>query len=164
MTSSNLEGRCTCGQVRYRLGSAPMYVHCCHCTWCQRETGSAFAVNALIETDRIELLQGEPETVEVPSASGKGQKIVRCPECRVALWSHYAGAGELLGFVRAGTLDHPERISPDIHIFTSTKQPWVNLPGDVPAVTVYYDAREYWPEESQQRYLALKSGGQVQRT
>ena len=164
MTSSNLEGRCTCGQVRYRLGSAPMYVHCCHCTWCQRETGSAFAVNALIETDRIELLQGEPETVEVPSASGKGQKIVRCPECRVALWSHYAGAGELLGFVRAGTLDHPERISPDIHIFTSTKQPWVNLPGDVPAVPVYYDARKYWPEESQRRYLALKSGGQVQRT
>lgn len=154
--SKRLEGGCSCGRVRYRLASAPMFVHCCHCTWCQRETGSAFAVNALVESDRVALLQGEVETVDTPSASGKGQKIVRCTACRVAVWSHYAGAGEAVCFVRVGTLDVPHAVAPDIHIFTSSRRPWVLLPDDVPAVDEYYDARVYWPEDSQKRYLALK--------
>ena len=158
--NTEYEGKCTCGHVRYRLTAPPMFVHCCHCSWCQRETGSAFAVNALIESGRVELLQGETETVDTPSASGKGQKIVRCPKCRVAVWSHYAGAGERMSFVRVGTLLNPEHVQPDIHIFTESKQPWVILPEDVPAVPVYYDAREYWPEESQHRYLALKKNGE----
>ena len=157
--NTQIEGRCTCGRLQYRLTSPPMYVHCCHCSWCQRETGSAFAVNALIETSRVELLQGEPETIDTPSASGRGQKIVRCPHCRVAVWSHYAGAGERMSFVRVGTLLDPGRVPPDIHIFTGSKQPWVVLPEGAPAVPAYYDAREYWPEESQRRYLALKKTG-----
>ena len=154
--NTRYEGQCTCGHVRYRMTAPPMYVHCCHCSWCQRETGSAFAVNALIEPSRVDLLQGETETVETPSASGRGQKIMRCPKCRVAVWSHYAGAGERVSFVRVGTLTDPARVQPDIHIFTASKQPWIVLPKDVPAVPVYYDARDYWPEKSQHRYLALK--------
>lgn len=154
---ASLEGACACGAVAYRLGSAPMFVHCCHCSWCQRETGSAFAVNALIETDRVVLRQGEVEVVNTPSNSGKGQQIVRCKACRVALWSHYAGLGKSLAFVRVGTLNDPAVAPPDIHIFTSSKQPWVVLPEGVPAVPGYYSARDFWPEDSQRRYRDLKS-------
>ena len=151
------QGRCTCGQVRYRVHGLPMFVHCCHCSWCQRETGSAFALNAMYETDRLELLAGQPETVDTPSNSGKGQKIVRCPKCRVALWSHYAGAGVAVAFVRVGTLEHAERFTPDIHIFTSSKLPWVALPEGAPSVPEYYPVKEYWPPESLARLKAARS-------
>jgi hypothetical protein len=157
MTSSSvpLEGGCTCRFVRYRMKTAPMWVNCCHCSWCQRETGSAFAINALIEADRVEVTQGEVEVVNTPSASGKGQKIARCPRCRVALWSNYAGAGDLVRFVRVGTLDDPARCPPNVHIFTTTKQPWVVLPPSVPAVPEYFKAAELWPKGSLERRAAL---------
>jgi hypothetical protein len=152
---SEYEGRCTCGEVRYRLTSRPMFVHCCHCRWCQRETGSAFAINALIEADRVVILSGSPEVVLTPSNSGKGQKISRCPTCRVALWSTYAGAGDLIRFVRVGTLLEPDLLPPDIHIFTSSKQPWFALPEGTPAVQEYYHSKEHWPAESLERRRAL---------
>lgn len=149
------EGGCTCRAVRYRLVDRPLFVHCCHCRWCQRETGSAFALNAMIEADRVHLLAGTPEAVLTPSASGKGQTIVRCLACRVAVWSHYAGAGKAVSFVRVGTLDEPDRLPPDIHIFTASKQPWVVLPPGTPAVPEYYSARQMWPAASLERRAAL---------
>lgn len=148
-------GACTCGNVRYQITAAPLFVHCCHCHWCQRETGTAFALNAMIEADRVELLQGAVEIIDTPSNSGKGQRIARCPQCHVAVWSHYAGAGELIRFVRVGTLDEPERFPPDIHIFTESKQPWVQLPDNVPAVPHFYRASEHWPAESLARRTKL---------
>jgi hypothetical protein len=151
----HLDGRCTCGAVRYRMTSGPLFVHCCHCRWCQRETGSAFVLNAMIEADRVQLLHGEPEMIDTPSNSGKGQKIFRCPKCRVALWSHYTGAGDKVCFVRVGTLEEPDLLPPDIHIFTASKQPWVLLPPDVPAVPEYYDRKVYWPPASLERREAL---------
>ena len=150
-----LEGGCTCRAIRYQMISAPLFVHCCHCRWCQRETGASFALNAMIEADRVVVLKGEPEVVATPSNSGKGQKIIRCPVCRIALWSNYAGAGDLVRFVRVGTLDEPDRLPPDIHIFTASKQPWVILPPGTPAVAEYYDRDRYWPEESLERRRAL---------
>ena len=150
-----LEGGCDCREVRYRMTSAPLFVHCCHCRWCQRETGAAFALNAMIEADRVVLLAGEPEVVHTPSNSGKGQKIARCPKCRIALWSNYAGAGDKVRFVRVGTLDEPDRLPPDIHIFTSTKQPWVVLPPGTPAVPEFYELKKYWPAASLERRRAL---------
>jgi len=152
---SAFEGGCTCRSVRFRMTSPPMFVHCCHCSWCQRETGASFALNALIESSRLERLTGAPELVLTPSASGKGQRIARCPTCHIALWSHYAGAGDAVSFVRVGTLDQPGRLRPDIHIFTSTKQPWVVLPEGIPAVPGYYDRKRYWPPESLARRRAL---------
>lgn len=142
------DGGCDCGAVRYRLAIKPLFVHCCHCTWCQRESGAAFALNALIETEYLSVLGERPRLVDTPSASGKGQRIARCPHCWLALWSHYAGAGDLLAFVRVGTLDHPAACPPDIHIFTESKQPWVVLPPQTPAVTAYYQAAEHWPAAS----------------
>ena len=154
--SELFEGGCTCRQVRYRMKSRPLFVHCCHCRWCQRETGTAFALNAMLESDRLELLAGTPEPVVTPSNSGKGQKILRCPTCRIAVWSHYAGAGDAVAFVRVGTLDQPDRLPPDIHIFTMSKQPWVVLPPGTPAVEEYYDRAKYWPKESLERRELLR--------
>lgn len=153
---STFEGGCTCRQVRFRLMSPPLIVHCCHCRWCQRETGASFALNAMIEADRVKLLTTvDLETVLTPSESGKGQKIVRCPSCCIAVWSYYAGAGEAVCFVRVGTLDEPDRLPPDIHIYTRSKQPWVQLPPDARAVPEYYRASEVWPAESLARREAL---------
>jgi len=151
------DGGCTCRHVRYRMSGKPLIVHCCHCRWCQRETGAAFALNAMIEADRIQLLEGEVERVSTPSLSGKGQKISRCPKCRVALWSNYAGAGDAVHFVRVGTLDEPDRVPPDIHIFTASKQPWVVLSPGVPAVEEFYRASEYWPKASLERRALLRA-------
>jgi hypothetical protein len=155
--TSPADGGCTCRYIRYRLMGPPLIVHCCHCRWCQRETGTAFALNAMIEADRVEVLEGEVETVATPSLSGRGQKISRCPKCRVALWSNYWGAGEAVHFVRVGTLDEPDRFPPDLHIFTASKQPWVTLPKDKPAFAEYYKASEHWPAASLARYAHLKS-------
>ena len=143
-----LYGGCDCRTVRYRLDSRPLFVHCCHCRWCQRESGASFALNAMIEADRVATLAGEPELIDTPSKSGKGQKIARCPRCRIALWSNYSGAGAHVRFVRVGTLDEPDQLPPDIHIFTASKQPWVVLPPHMPAVAEYYDRNQYWPAES----------------
>ena len=149
------EGGCDCRALRYRLRRTPLFVHCCHCSWCQRESGASFALNAMVEADQVELLSGEPDWVDTPSASGKGQKIARCPVCRIALWSCYSGAGALVRFVRVGTLDDPAPFPPDIHIYTSSKQPWVVLAPDTPAVTEYYDREKYWPPASLARRKAL---------
>jgi hypothetical protein len=149
------DGGCTCRRVRYRMTSRPLFVHCCHCRWCQRETGAAFALNAMIEADRVQLLQGEVEVVDTPSLSGKGQKISRCPSCRIAVWSNYAGAGDKVRFVRVGTLDEPDRLPPDIHIFTMSKQPWVVLPPGSAAVEEYYKSSEQWPADSLARRAVL---------
>lgn len=151
------DGGCGCGAVRYRMTSGPMFVHCCHCRWCQRETGAAFALNALIESDRVILLKGTPGEVNTPSKSGKGQKIARCSACRIALWSNYAGAGEAVRFVRVGTLDQPDHLPPDIHIFTASKQPWVVLPPGAAAVEEFYELKEHWPKDSLARWRALRS-------
>ncbi len=149
------DGGCTCRSVRYRLSSVPMFVHCCHCRWCQRETGASFALNAMIEADRVQLLAGEVEVIDTPSASGKGQKIARCPRCRIAVWSNYGGAGDAIRFIRVGTLDEPDRCPPDIHLYTESKQPWVVLPAGVPAVPAYYKAAEQWPAASLERRAAV---------
>jgi hypothetical protein len=150
------DGGCTCRAVRYRMTSAPLFVHCCHCRWCQRESGSAFALNAMVEADRLRLVQGDVEVVDTPSESGRGQKVSRCPTCRIALWSNYGGGGDLVRFLRVGTLDEPDRLPPDIHIYTASKQPWVVLAPEVPAVAEYYKASERWPRESLERRAALR--------
>jgi hypothetical protein len=150
--SAGMEGGCACGVVRYRLTSEPMFVHCCHCLNCQRQTGSAFVINLLIEADRVELLSREPEPVDVPRDDGSTQRIHRCPDCQVAVYSEY-GRPEVR-FVRGGTLDEPSSVAPDVHIFTRSKLPWVTLPEDVPAVEVYYDSKALWPAESLERLRA----------
>jgi hypothetical protein len=157
-TPEYLAGGCACGAVRYRIKMPPMFVHCCHCRDCQRQTGSAFVLNAVIETDRIEILQGRPEPVGVPTDSGRPHDIYRCPKCQTALWSDY-GKRPKLRFLRIGTLDEAASVKPDVHIFTRSKLPWVRLPDDVPAFDIYYDMKTLWPAESLKRREALLGPG-----
>ncbi|MBV8654112.1 MAG: GFA family protein [Alphaproteobacteria bacterium] len=152
--TETLEGGCACGAVRYRLNSAPMFVHCCHCLDCQRQTGSAFVLNALIETDRIAVSTGRLTPIGVPTDSGQPHLIFRCAACQTALWSEYGGRAALR-FVRVGTLDDPMQLQPDVHIYTRSKQPWVTLPPDVPAFEAYYDSKKLWPPASLERRRAV---------
>jgi hypothetical protein len=149
------DGGCACGAVRYRLTSDPLFVHCCHCLNCQRQTGSAFVVNLLIEADRVELVAGEPQPVAVPRDDGSTQRIYRCPACQVAVFSEYGGPA--LRFVRGGTLDDPASVTPDVHIYTRSKVRWLALPDSAPAFAEYYDMRALWPAASLERFDALRS-------
>jgi hypothetical protein len=135
-----------------------MFVHCCHCRDCQRQTGSAFVINALIETDRIDLFAGAPEPTAMPTDSGRPHDIYRCAACRTALWSDY-GRRPSLRFVRVGTLDEPAAASPDVHIYTRSKLPWVLLPHGVPTFAAYYDLQSVWPEASLARRRAILGTG-----
>jgi hypothetical protein len=154
--SDRLEGGCSCGGVRYRLTSEPLFVHCCHCLNCQRQTGSAFVVNdVLIETDRVHLLAGDPEPVAVPRGRRGTQRIWRCPTCQIALYSRYTSPR--IRFVRAGTLDDPSAVAPDVHIYTRSKLPWVTLPESVPAFRTYYDMEKLWPAASLGRLEAART-------
>lgn len=155
MSEQAFHGGCDCRAVRYHLASRPMVVHCCHCRWCQRESGASFALNAMIEADRVRILGEAPDVVPTPSASGAGQAIARCPHCKVAVWSHYASAGPVIAFIRVGTLDDPDQLSPEIHIFTGSKQPWVVLPPNVPSFSEYYDRDQVWSAEALARRMAL---------
>ncbi|MGN6378344.1 MAG: GFA family protein [Gaiellales bacterium] len=148
------DGGCSCGEIRYRLTSEPLVVHCCHCLNCQRQTGSAFVINVLIETDRVELLSGEPRPVDVPRDDGTAQKIYRCPTCQIAVYSDYGRPD--VRFVRAGTLDDPSQVTPDVHIFTRSKLPWITLPEPAPAFEVYYDRNAVWTRESLDRIEAVE--------
>ena len=156
-------GSCSCGAVKFRLTGAPMFVHCCHCTDCQRQTGSAFVLNALIEADRVQLLQGDTRSSPQPTDSGRPHVVHRCPDCGTALWSNYGGREEIR-FVRVGTLDERAILPPDVHIYTRSKQPWVKLPGDGVGATTgkpaevfgeYYDSSKLWPQESLARRKAI---------
>jgi hypothetical protein len=147
------EGGCACGAVRYRLTSDPLFTHCCHCLNCQRQTGSAFVINLLIEADRVELLAGAPHRVDVSRDDGSKQAVFRCPTCQVAVFSEY-GRPEVR-FVRAGTLDEPSGVTPDVHIFTRSKLPWITLPDSAPAFEVYYDSSVLWPAASLERLEAI---------
>lgn len=151
--AEHLEGGCACGEVRFRLASRPMFVNCCHCTDCRRQSGGACVVNAIIETDRIQILTGAPVPMRVPSPSGRPHDIYRCPACQTALWSDYGGRPSLR-FVRVGTLDDPALLPPDAHIFTRSKLPWVELPAEM-SYEIYYDMAALWPPESLARRAAL---------
>lgn len=152
-----MHGRCTCGEVEFELTAAPIVVHCCHCTWCQRETGSAFALNLCVESDQVVQRKGAVEEVTTPSNSGKGQIVMRCPNCQIALWSHYAGSGRAIAYVRVGALDDPAASPPDMHIFTSTKLPWVPISKDVRAFEGFYSPKEEWSAEAMARFIAVKA-------
>jgi hypothetical protein len=151
---AQLEGGCACGTVRYRLASEPLFVHCCHCLNCQRQTGSAFVINLLIETERVEVLATAPQGVDVPRDDGSAQRIFRCPSCQVAVFSEYGGPG--MWFVRGGTLDDPTGVAPDVHIYTRSKVGWVTLPDGAPAFDAYYDPKQLWPQQSQLRFQAIR--------
>ena len=178
-----IEGGCSCKALRYRLNRSPIIIHCCNCESCQRETGSAFAVNLVVEADQVELLPSgrhstesnlehgdmfKPKLILMPSESGRGPLVARCPICFVAVWSYYPDGGPFLSFIRGGTLDKTsvdgssikELLQPDLFIFTKFKQPWVVYPAaaieDGKVMAEFYDPKECWPEEALTRFAATR--------
>ena len=145
-----LKGGCFCGAVKYTVSARPMFVHCCHCTDCQCQTGSAFAINALIEAKHVKLTKGKPVPISMPTDSGRPHDIHRCAACQTALWSDYGRRGYIL-FLRVSTLAKPHAIKPDVHIFTRSKVPWVGLPKGARVFKVYYDMKKEWPAASLKR-------------
>ena len=166
-----MEGGCSCGEVRYSLNAPPMFVNCCHCTDCQKETGGAFAINALVEAANLPLLKGTPERIAMPTESGRPHDVYRCPTCKVAVWSDYGRRGYVF-FLRVSTLDEPHAITPDAHIFTRSKVPWVDLGGDLPPGTatgkpagvydIFYDMKTAWPAASLARRDAASAAAKKQ--
>ena len=153
--SQTYEGGCSCGEVRFRMESDPLIVHCCHCHWCQRESGSAFALNAMIESTRVSILKGDPKSFPAPSNSGAGQDFWRCPNCMITVWSTYGGFGDVIRCVRVGALDEAHGIEPDIHIYTASKQAWFEIPEGKPSVEAYYRKKAVWSESSLLRMREL---------
>jgi hypothetical protein len=162
-TFTPVQGGCPCRLVRYHLLAPPLITHCCHCRYCQRESGSAFALNIWLEASNVQhLTPTDPEIIPTPSQSGKPQSMARCPQCKVCVWSNYGGY-EIARFVRVGTLDDPDAFEPDIHIFTSTKLPWVDLRGcGKPVVEEYYDRKEVWSKESLERRERLIAKAKIE--
>lgn len=163
---SSCEGGCTCGHVRYQITSDPLIVHCCHCRYCQRQTGASFALNALFEAKHIKLINGDVNEIEVSSPSDRGQTTARCPKCEVAIWSNYfmGGIKDKIRFIRVGTLDNPDLLPPDVHIYTESKQPWVNLPANALVVEKFYDFETTWtPDNEKLRKSLLAEVGKNNR-
>ena len=157
MTSEGKEkysGACGCGQLTYQLASAPMFVHCCHCQECQTQTGSAFVLNAIIETDQVHV-DGKRTEHGFPTPSGKGQIITRCADCGTAISSRYMVRLGKMTYIRVGTLSNPAECPPDVQIFTSSKQPWVPLSSAIPSFEEFYNFKEVWPEHAYVRMQAL---------
>ena len=155
MTSKTLEGGCGCGAVRYRLNDEPYIVHNCHCRLCQRQTGTGSAVNAFIETDRLELLSGELREDEFKTGTGGAQTIVRCAQCATPLWSHYPRLARRVAAVRVGTLDEPSAAPPDVAIFVADKPEWAPLPDGIPTFDQFYNPGEFWSPEVMARVKAV---------
>lgn len=140
-----MKGRCSCGAVEFALHDSFLFVHACHCSGCQRQTGSAFALNGLIETALVEVTRGHPQGTDVPAPSGHGQRIMHCPDCQTALWSHYGGSGAAIAFIRVGTLDQALKVRSSAHIYTSTKQPWLGVDDGAPVFEAFYRRSQVWP-------------------
>jgi hypothetical protein len=143
---SKYEGGCSCGKLRYRMNASPLTVHACHCRQCQRVSGSAFVMNALVEKGQVEILRGDISEFRFPETY---HTAFFCPDCATYVWSEYkSGRFDDCWFVRVGTLDDPDRIPPNVHIFTESKQPWVVIPEEEPRFEAFYQIRDVWEESS----------------
>ncbi|KAH3906435.1 hypothetical protein HBH56_203930 [Parastagonospora nodorum] len=155
-------GSCPCTHISYTLTSTPLIVHACHCTHCQHESGSAFALNALYEPDRVIVQDGKEADIlrtNVPSEKG-GQTMHRCPKCYTVLWSTYAAGRDLLKVVRVGTIDGGVgKLRPDAHLFVGKEKGWMNLDGERVFETVG-KKENYWSGESLERFRIVVGRGQ----
>ena len=147
-------GRCACGSVEFVITDEPLFVNVCHCHRCQRESGSPFACNVLIEADRLELRSGAVAPIRVPTDSGRAHDIHRCTACGAPMWSIYERLSPIR-FIRVGNFDLESRaaLRPKAQIFTQSKLPWVVMPESLPAFDGFYDIKELWPQASIARLM-----------
>ncbi|MFT4560575.1 MAG: hypothetical protein ACI9BW_000309 [Gammaproteobacteria bacterium] len=142
-----LSGGCVCGQVRYELKDGPLFVHACHCSDCQRATGSAFVVNLGVASSDF-VIEGKTSTVTNPTPSGSGYDAHFCPNCATVLWSKYHFIDLPILALRGGTLDDPNLAPPTYHVHTRRKQSWVVLPNDTQIFDEWFEPAEVWSKEA----------------
>jgi hypothetical protein len=119
------DGGCQCGGVRYRLEGEPLGLAVCHCTECQRQSGSAFGMSLAIPREAFRLLAGELKRFSVRCDSGRIKECAFCPSCGTRI--HHR-VGEAVLSLKPGTLDDTSWLSPDAHYWTKRKQPWAPIP------------------------------------
>ncbi len=153
----NLQGRCSCEKIRYTITNRPLIIHACHCRDCQRITGGAFVINIWIETKFVERAGAVPRSFDLKGGTGKRHEVFFCETCGTYLWSRYHIVPSDCLFVRAGTLDNPKAVTPDVHIFTRSKVPWLQLPKGVREFKTIYKIPDVWPPESQERLQRNRS-------
>jgi hypothetical protein len=150
-----IDGGCACGAVRYRLLKPPLFVHCCHCTRCQRESGTAYVAHGMIERANLEW-DGEVTAVRLPTDSKTRHEIVHCAACLTPLWGQHGRQPSVMVYLKVGTFDAPERCPPNAHIFVRSKLAWVAINPDIPQFARYYNAAKVWPQESLERYATAR--------
>jgi hypothetical protein len=148
-------GGCVCGEVRIAVRGRPIVVHGCHCRFCQAASGSAFAVNLMLETAQVAVTAGRTQQISRQAELGAHTRHV-CPNCRTELFGHHPMLGPDIAFVGAGVLDRPGGYAPDVHCFTRSKYDWVVLPAGVPAFEGNYDMAAVWSDEAKARVAKLR--------
>lgn len=122
-------GGCLCGSTRYEIAAEPTLIYACHCSDCQKATGSAFVLAMRVPPGRIVCTQGGAKPYVRARADGRKRSVFRCPHCLTALWSENVEPSKYVT-VYAGTLDDSARLPPPAHVWTQDAQPWIGLPKD----------------------------------
>lgn len=124
-------GRCLCGAITYEFPDDPAVWAVCHCLNCQRQAGSAFSTLAGVPMAKFNMT-GEPKLYEDHDTdSGNSVQRYFCGECGSPIYSALAEQPDVI-YLKTGTLDDTSAFNPAFHVWTSTKQQWVDLPEGVP--------------------------------
>jgi hypothetical protein len=121
------EGQCQCAHVQYRVLGKPMTLFACHCTECQRQSSSAFGMALWIQDATVELLRGELKEWIRETSSGKHMVCRFCPNCGTRLFHQILGQTDLMS-IKPGTLNDTKALKLAGHIWTKSKQAWLQLP------------------------------------
>ncbi len=130
--ATKFTGGCQCGNIRYEVVGIPKQLVVCHCTDCQRQSGSAFGMTLVVNEADFRLTQGEPKTFASKSHTGRAKLGAFCPECGTRIY-HKPEWRKGTVSVKPGTLDDTRWLKPDMHLWTSSKQTWVTIPEGVKA-------------------------------
>lgn len=143
------QGRCLCGEISYQIIDKPLFTHACHCTDCQKVTGSAFGLSMFILRQDFQMLSGTPTVAHPPQQYGVAA-IYACGDCGCAIYRTHSYLDKFV-FPFPGTFDDTTWVKPQAHIYTRSKQPWVQLADDEPAFEKQYKRDDVWPEASLKR-------------
>lgn len=122
-------GRCACGAIEYRINAEPLTFYICHCTDCQKLSGSAYGLSMPVLEETLEVLKGAAAKSSFETSAGKSKTVYQCPECFTRLWADPPGVPGVL-LIRPGALENAADLVPVAHTFTDSALPWVSIPAD----------------------------------
>ena len=149
-----IHGGCFCGSTRYRLETAPLFCYACHCTDCNKQTGSVYACFTSIENDHITSIGALPPKITTAIRSGGIiRHMASCGKCGTRLWAS-GDTTPVTADIATGTLDLPELMEPDLHSYIESKISWAILPESAKTCRGPFDYRKHWPKSSLKRLEA----------